>query len=231
MLASARNMRRRLAFFLVLVGIVAVVIGSASGCGTLFSFNGRHPIEVRPVVLGTPLRSSFRAKAGKRYTIAVHVVFEREGLAELNGQMVVEAQLPLDASIEDSSGVAVAKAVGWLDPNVPPTVLYGHGASAHQRRPMGVAPAELVAERLVGPITVSSDRDVPYAVSLGRDSVGRAQIKEVRMVLYDDTLPVSISIAFGAAAAGVIALVVGTIMLFFGLFRARRGGARRRQIV
>jgi len=227
-------MRRRLAFFLVVVGIVAVVIGTASGCGTLFSFNGRHPIQVQPVVLGAPLRKTFRAKAGKRYTIAVHVVFEREGLAESNGQTVVEAQLPLDASIEDSSGVAVAKAIGWLDPNVPPTVLYGHASSAHQRRPMGVAPAELVAERLLGPITVASDRDVPYAVSLGLDRVGKAPIKEARIVLYDDTLPLSISVAFSAAAAGVVALVVGTIMLFFGLFRgrrARRGGARRRQIV
>lgn len=224
-------MRRRLAFVLVIAGLVLLVVGTASGCGSLFSFNGRHAVEVQPIVLGAPLRSSFRAKAGKRYTIAVHVVFEREGLAELNGQMVVEAQLPLDASIEDSSGVAVARVVGWLDPNVPPTVLYGHGASAHQRRPMGVAPAELVAERLVGPITVASDRDVPYAVSLGRDSVGRAPIKEARMVLYDDTLPVSISVAFAAAAGGFVALVVGTIMLFFGLFRARRGGARRRQVV
>lgn len=224
-------MRRRLAFVLVIAGLVLVVVGTASGCGSLFSFNGRHPVEVHPVVLGVPLRSSFRAKAGKRYTMAIHVVFEREGLAELNGQMVVEAQLPLDASIADSSGVAVAKVVGWLDPNVPPTVLYGHGASAHQRRPMGVAPAELVAERLVGPITVASDRDVPYAVSLGRDSVGRAPIKEARIVLYDDTLPVSISVAFAAAAAGIVALFAGTIVLFFGLFRARRGGARRRQIV
>ncbi len=208
-----------------------MVIGTASGCGSFFSFNGRHPVEVRPLVLGTPLRQSFRATAGKRYTIAIHVVFEREGLAEIDGQMVVEASLPVNAIIEDSSGVTVAKVVGFIDPNVPPTVLYGHGASAHQRRPMGVAPAELVAERLLGPITVPSDRDVPYAVSLGPDTAGKAQIKETRVVLYDDRLPLAISIAFAAAAAGAIAFFSGGMMLFFGLFRARRGGARRRQIV
>lgn len=96
---------------------------------------------------------------------------------------------------------------------------------------MGVAPAELVAERLLGPITVPTDRDVPYTVSLGADTARKAQITEARTVLYDDTLPLSISIAFAAAAAGAMALITGTIMLFFGLFRARRGGARRRQIV
>lgn len=224
-------MRRRVAFFLVAVGLVALVTGVASGCGSLFSFNGRHPVAVEPLVPGTPLRKAFPAKAGKRYTLAIQVVFEREGLPEVNGQLSPEAKFPLVASIEDTSGVAVAKAVGWLDPNEPPTVLMGRTSDAHQRRPMGVGPAELVAERLVGPVTPAVDRDVTYAVDLGADRIGKTSLKEARLVLYDDTLPRSIHVAFTAAGAGAVAFLVGVIMLFFGLFRSRRGGKRRGQVV
>lgn len=224
-------MRRRFSLLLVVLGLVALVVGVASGCGTLFSFNGRHPLLVEPLVPGVPLRKAFAAKAGKRYTLAVHVVFEREGLAEVNGQLVVEAKLPLVASIEDNSGVAIAKAVGWLDPNEPPTVLYGHASDAHQRRPNGVGPAELVAERLVGPVTPAFDRDVTYAVDLGPDRIGKYALKGARLVIYDDTLPRSITVAFVAAAAGAVAVLVGSIVLFFGLFGSRRGGKRRGQVV
>jgi hypothetical protein len=223
--------RRRFAFFLVAIGLVALVTGIASGCGSLFSFNGRHPVAVEPLVPGTPLRKAFPAKAGKRYTLAVQVVFEREGLPEVNGQVTLEAKLPLVASIEDTSGVAVAKAVGWIDPNEPPTVLMGRASDAHQRRPMGMGPAELVAERLVGPVTPAVDRDVTYAVDLGTDRIGKTSVKEARLVLYDDTLPRSIHVAFTAAGAGALAFVAGSIMLFFGLFRSRRGGKRRGQVV
>lgn len=215
----------------MVVGLVAVVVGMASGCGTLFSYNGRHPVLVEPLVPGTPVRKAFPAKAGKRYTLAVHVVFEREGLPESNGQVVVEAKLPIVASIEDSSGVAVAKVVGWLDPNEAPTVLYGHSASANQRRPIDVGPAELVAERLVGPYSVAVDRDLTYAVDLGLDRLGKATVKQARVVIYDDRLPVSITIAFVAAGAGALVLLTGVIPLLSGVLRSRRGGTRRRQIV
>jgi len=228
---ASRAVRRSVSLLLVVVGLVALVVGVASGCGTLFSFNGRHPVAVEPLVPGTPLRKAFPAKAGKRYTLAVHVVFEREGLAEVNGQLVVEARLPIVASIEDESGVAAARVVGWIDPNEPPTVLYGHAASAHQRRPMGVGPAELVAERLVGPYRPAVDRAVTYVVELGTDRFDKARVKETRIAIYDDTLPASITVAFVGAGAGALALASGVISLFFGLFRARRGGTRRRQIV
>lgn len=224
-------MQRRVAFFLVAIGLVAMVTGVASGCGSLFSFNGRHPVAVEPLVPGVPLRKAFPAKAGKRYTLAVQVVFEREGLPEANGQVTVEARLPLVASIEDTSGVAIAKAVGWVDPNEPPTVLMGRASEAQQRRPMGTPPAELVAERLLGPVTPAVDRDVTYAVDLGTDRIGKTSLKEARLVLYDDTLPRSIHVAFTAAGAGAVAFGVGSIMLFFGLFRSSRGGKRRGQVV
>lgn len=224
-------MRRRVGFFLCVIGIMAVVVGMASGCGALFSFNGRHPVAVVPLTPGKPLRSTFAAKEGKRYTLAIHVVFEREGLAESNGQVVVEAKLPLAAAIEDTSGIEVVKIVGWIDPSAPPTVLYGHGSAATQRRPMGAAPAELVAERLLGPITVHHARDVSYAVDLGKDLIGKARVAQARVALYDDALPRSITIAFVAASAGSVAFLIGVIMLVFGVFRTRRGGTRRRQIV
>jgi hypothetical protein len=96
---------------------------------------------------------------------------------------------------------------------------------------MGVGPAELVAERLVGPITPAVDRDVTYAVDLGTDRIGKTSLKQARIVIYDDTLPRSITLAFVAAGAGALALVAGSILLFFGLLRGSRGGKRRGQIV
>jgi hypothetical protein len=221
-----RAVRRRLGLLLCVIGIVAVVVGTASGCGSLFSFNGRHAIAAYPLTPGAPLRSTFPAKEGKRYTLAIQVVFEREGLDESKGQGVVEAQLPIVASIEDTSGVAVVRVVGFIDPHEPPTLLLGRGASG-QRHPPGMPPAELVAERLVGPYTVAAARAVRFSVDLGKDRIGRTAIREARLALYDDSLPRSVTIAFAGAAAGLLALITGSILLLFGLVRARRGGARR----
>lgn len=224
-------MRRSVAFFLVAVGLVALVVGMTSGCGTFFSFNGRHPIAVQPLVVGTPLRHSFPGKAGRRYTVAVHVVFDREAVPESNGQLLVDARFPLAASIEDAAGAPAARLVGWLDTNEPPTVLYGHVVSASQRRPMDAEPEELVAERLVGPYMPAQDRDITYVVELGADKLGKAPIRETRVVVYDDRLPPSIAVAFAVAGGGALALMIGSMLLFLGLFRSRRGGTRRRQIV
>ena len=69
-------MRRRLGFVLVILGIVAAIVGTASGCGSLFTFSGRHPILVAPLVIGAPLRQAVP---------------------------VVEAQLPLVASLETAA--------------------------------------------------------------------------------------------------------------------------------
>ena len=224
-------MRRSFAFFLVAVGLVALVVGIASGCGTLFSYNGKHPIAVQSFASSTPLRHTFPAKAGRRYSIAVHVVFDRDAVPDSNGQLVVEARFPLVASIEDGAGLPAAKVVGWLDPSEPPTVLYGHVASASQRRPMGAGPEELVAERLVGPYMPAQDRDVTYAVELGADLIAKVPVRETRVVVYDDALPSAIGVAFAVAGVGALALITGVILLFLGLFTARRGGTRRRQIV
>lgn len=220
-------MRRRLGLFLVVVGLVATVVGVASGCGSLFSFNGRHPIAVHALTPGTPVRQTVRGRSGKRYTLAVQVVFEREGLGESSGALVVDARFPLIASLED------AKVASWLDPNEPPTVLYGQSTNPHVRRPRGeggklAGPPELVAERLIGPYLAPFDKDLHYLVDVGPDRLGTARVKEVRVVVYDDALPVAVTLAFGAAGAGLITLVCGAFLLLFGLLRTRRGGARRR---
>ncbi len=211
----------------MVVGLVATITGIASGCGSLFSFNGRHPIAVHAVSPGTPQRQSFPAKSGKRYTLAVQVVFEREGLAESNGALVVEAQFPIVATFEETP----VKIASWIDPNEPPTVLYGQSTNPHVRRPAGAGPVELVAERLLGPYIAPNDGNITFAVDLGPDRVGTAHVKEARIVIYDDALPTSVTMAFAGAAAGIMALISGTIMLLFGLLRAGRGGAQRRQIV
>ena len=224
-------MRRSVAFFLVAIGLVALVVGVTSGCGKFFSYNGRHPIAVQPLVIGKELRQTFPGKRDRRYFVGIHVVFDRDAVPEAGGQLVVEAKLPVVAFIEDSSGQPTANVAGWLDPNEPPTVLYGHVTSASQRRPLGAGPEELVAERLVGPYLPAQDRDVTYVVRLGADTVGKAPIRESRVVVYDDALPPSIVVAFCVAGAGALAFVIGSSMLFLGLLRTRRGGTRRRQIV
>jgi len=210
---------------LVIVGLVAAVVGTASGCGALFTFSGRHPIATAPITLGTPLRKVVSAKAGRRYTLAVQVVFEREGLEEEGGALVVKAQLPLVASLE------TAQVTGVLDPDEPPNVLYGQSANRNVRAPRGAGPRELVAERLVGPWSASADREIVCAVELGPDRLARARIKEARIIVYDDRLPTSITTALAAGGGGVIALVLGVILVRFGGRRSGRGGARRRPIV
>ena len=210
---------------LVILGIVAAVVGTASGCGALFTFSGRHPIATAPIALGTPLRKVVAAKAGRRYTLAVQVVFEREGLEAEGGALVVKAQLPLVASLES------AQVTGLLDPNEPPNVLYGQSANPNVRAPHGAGPREIIAERLVGPWLASSDRDVVCAVDLGPDRLALARIKEARIIVYDDRLPSSIAAALVAGGAGVMVLFCGMIMVLFGRRRAGRGGARRRPSV
>lgn len=218
-------MRRTLGLFLLVFGLVATIIGTASGCGSLFSFNGRHAIAVHPLIPGAPLRQTIPGKSGTRYTLAVQVLFEREGLPEANGALVVEAHFPLVASLEG------AKAVGWLDPNEPPTVLYGQSTNPNVRRPHGAGPVELLAERLVGPYLAPFDQDLGFIVDLGTDRLARTQVKEARVIVYDDRLPTSLKVAFGAAGGGLIALLAGASILVAGLLRKRRGGARRRQNV
>lgn len=212
---------------LTLGGLVLLVVGLFMGCGSLFTWNGRHAIDVQPVTPGTPMTYALRPSLGRRYTIAVHVVFDRDAAepAIEGAPASVSAKLPIVARVVDKRGSTVAETAGWIDPEEPPTVLYGTHPS-----PRNAAQTELVAERLVGAFPATSTDPFDVRVDLGPDRTQKAKIVETRLVVYDDVTPPSIKRAFGAAVAGGVAFVVGLGIVFAGFFRgrARRGGKRRR---
>jgi hypothetical protein len=222
---------RAATLLLLFVGLVALGGGIFLGCGSLFAWNGRHPIAVAPLTIDTPSQRTFPVRADRRYTLAVTVVFEREGLEEKNGALLVDAKLPLKASIEGSTGQP-QKVDGWLDPNEPPTTLFGHRTDPEaQRHPRGTDPPELAAQRMVGPFRPSADGEATFAVHLGRDRIGRATIREVRAVVYDDQMPASVKLPFAAAGIGAVFTAFGTGLLVVGAARRKRGGKRPRKNV
>jgi len=217
---------------LFLLGVMLLGGGLFFGTGALFAWNGRHPVASEAVVPGTRLERSIRVEPGNRYTLAVQVVFEREGLPERDGLLVVEASFPYAASIDGVSGENAVRAVGWLDPSVPPTALFGHGANAvNERRPPGTPPPELVAQRLLGPYVASAAGNARFEIDLGADRIGKARTHEVRAVVYDDAMPRTITVPFAVAGFGGIALILGAVGLFLSLFdgkrRRRNGGGSR----
>lgn len=220
---------RVLGAILFFLGLLAVVVGGLNGYGTLFSWNGRHPVDV--IALGEGRRvETFTPAPGRRYTVSVQIRFEREGLERREGITVVEAKMPLAVRVKDGAGTTRAEVVGWLDPAEPPNVLYGQ--SAQERRPArgGASRSEmpeLVVERLVGPFASSSAAPLAIEVDLGPDRVGRARIGERRLVIYDDALPPPIWNALLLAAGGGVLLVAGLVVLAAGWFR-RRGARRKR---
>lgn len=236
---------RRLGLVLVFLGAIGVVVGTFNGSGSLFAWNGRHPIDTLALDEAATART-FVPEPGRRYTVSVQVVFEREGLATHEGAAVVEAKMPLVVRVKDSAGTTRAEAIGWLDPGEPPNVLYGQTApQAHvpqrpddRRGPAGAPEApprgrlarpspELVVERLVGPFVASSDEPLAVTVDLGPDRVGRARIAERRLVIYDDAVPPNIRNAFVVAGAGAAASFAGLVVLVVAWFR-RRGAPRNR---
>jgi len=210
---------------LLVLGLVAAVAGTFSGCGALFSWNGRHPIDVVPLAGEGPTTDKLVPDPGRRYTLSVQVVFEREGLPEEEGMPIVHAKMPLVVRVKDPMGTTLAETVGWLDPAEPPNVLYGQ-AAREGRGPM----PELLVERLVGPFSASSNAPLTASVELGADRVGTARILARRLVVYDDRLPPSIRSSFVIAGAGALAFIAGVVLLAIGWFRRRetrkRGGIR-----
>ena len=200
------------------LGLVAAVAGTLMGCGTLFSWNGRHATNVVELPASGAFTHRLTPEVGRRYTFAVQVVFDRNDLPVKEEVVVVEARMPFVAKVSDAKGTELMSAIGWFDPNEPPTILLGQ--AAHVRRD-----TELVAERLVGPVTAGGDGLV-VSIDLGEDRIGVARIIERRMVIYDDRLPPSVARAFALGAAGFIVFMIGLALVVARFFRTRRKQSR-----
>jgi hypothetical protein len=220
---------------LLLLGLVALVVGTFSGCDSLFTWNGRHPVDVATVDQG-PTTRQFVPSPGRRYTVSVQVVFDREGLETHEGITTVEAKMPLVVRVKDPAGTVRAETSSWLDPNVPPNVLYGHAAHEPRRLPPGTTSArgtndkampELVVERLVGPFLANSTTPLSVEIDIGADRVGQARIAERRLVIYDDALPPKIRSAFIGAALGGVAFVAGAVLVVGAWLKRRRASRKR----
>ena len=227
---------------LLVLGLVTAVAGTFGGCGSLFSWNGRHPISAVPLGEG-PTTESVVPVPGRRYTLSVQVVFDREGLPKNEGVTHVVAKMPLVVRVKDPMGTSLAETTGWIDPNEPPNVLYGQAVRETEHRPglpqdrrTESAVPELVVERLVGPFAAASDAPLSVYVDVGADRVGSARIAARRLVIHDDRMPPNIRSSFVAAAAGVIAFFTGLVLLVVGWFRRSRaprkqGGIRAPEVV
>src|SRR5690606_27235322 len=121
--------------------------------------------------------------------------------------------------IVDGREAKLGETVGWIDPDEPPTVLYG----VRQK-------SELLAERVVGAFHASDRDPIQVRVDLGPDRTGTTRITETRLVVYDDVMPPPIKRALFGAVAGGVLFVFGLGVLFASFFRgrSRRGGIRPR---
>lgn len=210
-------MRVRLASFvrpfIVFIGLVAAVAGTLMGCGTLFSWNGRHATSVVDLPASGPFTHRLTPEPGRRYTFAVEVVFDRATVPIKDDAYFVEARMSFVAKITDAKGNEMLSSVGWFDPNEPPTFLLGQAGNARRG-------TELVAERLVGPVTAIDP--IVVSIDLGEDRIGAARILSRRMVIYDDAWPPSIARAFFVAAAGFIVFIIGIVLVIVRFFRTRK---------
>lgn len=197
---------------LTIVGLLLLVSGSLLGCGALFSWNGKHLVETRSVEADKPFVHTLAPEPGRRYSVAVQVVFERSDVAPA-------AKLPIVARIVDKSGAKLGETVGWIDPDEPPTVMYG----AHQT-------SDLLAERGIGAFNASTQDPIEIHVDLGADRTGTTPILDRRLVVYDDVTPAPIKRALWGAGAGGVLFATGLGVLFASFFRrrARGGGIRGR---
>lgn len=204
-----------------------MVVGLFMGCGSLFSWNGRHTVDVRPLTPGEPLSYTLTPDRKRRYTISVQAVFDRESAEGGN----VGIKMPIVARIVTAGGAPIAQTTGWLDPEQAPTLVFG--AEAPEKgasRGLSEGPKKVVAERLIGSFPTSSLDPVRVEVDLGVDRIGKAPLEAARLVVYDDAMPSSIWSMFALAGVGATALVAGAALLLASFFRprARRGGIRRK---
>jgi hypothetical protein len=212
---------RIFAIVAILIGLGAAVVGALYGFQSLFAWNGRHAIDTRPLDEGAT-HHVLVPTAGRRYTVSVQAIFDRETAEERQGAYVVEAKMPLVLRVTDKADTRLTELAGWLDPNEPPNVLYGQSA-----RPSAHAP-ELAVERLARPFNAASSDPVAVDVDLGPDRIGKTRVLLRRLVIYDDALPGAIRQAFIGAGAGALLFVAGLAALFVTFFRGRKRKPRRK---
>jgi hypothetical protein len=200
---------------LTVVGLLLLVSGSLLGCGALFTWNGKHVVETRSLEPEKHVVHTVSPVPGRRYSFAVQVVFARSDAPPA-------AKLSLVARVVDKSGANLGEAVGWIDPDEPPTVVYGTHAP-HEK-------GDLVAERVFGAFHATARDPVEVRVDLGADRTGTSRILDRRLVVYDDVTPAPIARALWGAAAGGVLFTAGLAVLFGSFFRgrSRRGGIRPR---
>lgn len=210
-----------------LVGAILLAVGLFMGFGSLFTWNGRHVVEILPLTPGAPLHHVLSPEPGRRYTVSVDVVFDRATADEPyeGGPVTIEAKLPLVGRVTDAHGAPVGETKGWIDPEEPPTVLFGTHPSPRQADRV-----ELVAERIVGAFHAATRDPFQIDVDLGPDRVQKARIVETRLVIYDDVTPPSIRRSFWLAGIGGVAFLGGVAVLIASFFvrTSRRGGKRKR---
>lgn len=197
---------------LFLVGLLATIVCTMNGCGTFFSWNGRHATETRPLI-EEQTRTSFTTVAGRRYTIAVQAVFDPRYVDDKDGMAEIELKMPLVVKAKDEHGTSLAEATGWLERDKP-NIFYS--------RPLQQPGREILVERLVGPFYSANFAPVDVDVFLGPDRVGRNVITERRLVIYDDALPPPLRNAVIGAASGAIALMTGFVLLVLSWLTGRR---------
>jgi hypothetical protein len=210
---------------LIFVGLIAVIVGTMSGCGTFFGWNGRHAVDAVALAEGRTTRTLTPAP-GRRYTVSVQVVFDRESVELKDGVADLHASFPLVVRVTDKHRTVRAETAGWLDPTEPPNVPYGEAVKEGEK-----SRTELSVERLVGPFIASSHEPLSVDVELGADRIGRARVAERRLVIYDDALPPRIKTAFTLAGVGAAALLAGVALTVAGWLRGRRSprrGGRKR---
>jgi hypothetical protein len=208
---------RILGTLLLVVGLLLLVSGSLLGCGALFSWNGKHLVETRSIEPEKSFAYDLAPEPGRRYSFAVQVVFERSDAPPA-------AKVSVVARIESKSGAKLGETIGWIDPDEPPTVVYGSHPSRQSQT------SELLAERVVGAFHASTRDPVQVRVELGPDRTGTSRILERRLAVYDDVTPSPIKRALWGAGLGGVLFTSGLIVLFASFFRgrSRRGGIRAR---
>jgi hypothetical protein len=213
---------RAVGVLLLFVGLIASVVGFFSGCGTLFTWNGRHVIDVQTLPDDVAYSKTFVPEPGRRYTLAIHVVFDRETAPKVDGSAKPEVKMSVVARVKDSVGTKLADVTGWVDPNEPPNVLYGQAVPDSVTVARGDQAPELFVERLIGPFSSASAAPLVIEVNLGPDRIGSQRILHRRLVLHDDAIPSSIRNAFILGSGGVALFLTGFILGFLGWWKRRK---------